>query len=77
MKSIEQQLAEGLENDEDVAFTTSDDELFQRAVTTVSVQQGGKDLIGLGMASIWVVFASLFMKILQPLFKNMARSRSE
>ena len=77
MKNIEQDLTKGFESDDDVTFTTSDDELFKRAVTTVNVQQGSKDLIALGMASIWVVFASIFMKILKPIFKSMAQSRSK
>ncbi|MGB2740173.1 MAG: hypothetical protein WBC60_06400 [Cognaticolwellia sp.] len=74
MNSIEQSLAEVLERDDEVAFATTDDELFKRAVSTASVQQGSKDLIALGMASIWVVFASIFMKILKPVFKNMANT---
>jgi len=74
MNSIEQSLAEALERDEEVAFAKTDDELFKRAVSTASVQQGSKDLIALGMASIWVVFASIFMKILKPVFKNMANT---
>lgn len=77
MKDIEQDLTKSFESDDDVTFATSDDELFKRAVTTVNVQQGSKDLIALGMASIWVVFASIFMKILKPIFKNMAHSRSK
>ena len=72
MKSIEQSLIEELDRDDDITFTTTDEELFKRAVTTANVQQGSKDLISLGMASIWVVFASIFMKILKPIFKNMA-----
>lgn len=72
MKSIEQSLIEELDCDDDITFTTTDEELFKRAVTTANVQQGSKDLIALGMASIWVVFASIFMKILKPIFKNMA-----
>lgn len=72
MKSIEQSLIEALDRDDDITFATTDEELFKRAVTTANVQQGSKDLIALGMASIWVVFASIFMKILKPIFKNMA-----
>lgn len=72
MNNIEQSLAEVLERDEEVTFATTDEELFKRAVSTASVQQGSKDLVALGMASIWVVFASIFMKILKPVFKNMA-----
>lgn len=77
MKSIEQQLADGFESDEDVTFTTSDQELFNRASTTVNVQQGSKDLVLLGMASIWVVFASLLMKILKPILNNMAQGENK
>jgi len=77
MKNIEQDLSKSFENDDDITFVTSDDELFKRAVTTVNVQQGSKDLIALGMASIWVVFASIFMKILKPISKNMAQNRSK
>lgn len=72
MNNIEQSLAEVLERDEEIAFVTTDEELFKRAVSTAIIRQGGKDLIALGMASIWVVFASIFMKILKPVFKNMA-----
>ncbi|GLX78583.1 hypothetical protein tinsulaeT_19230 [Thalassotalea insulae] len=77
MKSIEQSLAEGLTSDEDVAFNTPDDELFKRAATTVNVQQGSKDLLALGMASIWVVFVSIFIKILKPVLNNMAQGRNK
>ncbi|MBA6391963.1 hypothetical protein H4J38_14400 [Colwellia sp. BRX10-3] len=75
MNNIEQGLAEGLglEREDEVAFVTSDEELFKRAVSTVNVQQGSKDLITLGMASIWVVFASIFMNLLKPTIKNMAK----
>ena len=72
MHNIEQSLAQELDREEDVAFVKSDEELFKRAVTSVNMQQGSKDLVTLGMASIWVVFASIFMKILKPLFSNMA-----
>jgi len=72
MKSIEQSLVEELANDHDVVFATSDEELFKRAETTINVQQGSKDFVALGMASIWVVFASIFMKVLKPIFDNMA-----
>lgn len=77
MKSIEQQLTEGLDSDDDVTFATSDQDLFKRAATTVNVQQGSKDLVLLGMATIWVVFASLFMKILKPILNNLAQDRSK
>ena len=74
MNNIEQNLKDQFEQDDDIAFETPDEELFKRAVTTANVQQCSKDLIALGMASIWVVFASIFMKILKPVFKNMANS---
>tara|TARA_R110000744_G_scaffold141484_1_gene252893 strand:+ start:2452 stop:2724 length:273 start_codon:yes stop_codon:yes gene_type:complete len=69
---IEQSLVAELEGEDEVAFITSDEELFKRAEITANVQQGSKDLISLGMASIWVVFAGLFINILKPTFKNMA-----
>lgn len=72
MKDIEESLAAELKSDSTLAFKTSDDELFKRAAVTANNQQGTKDLVALGMASIWVVFISLFMKILKPLFKRMA-----
>ena len=72
MKSIEQSLIEELDRDDDITFTTTDEELFKRAVTTANVQQGSKDLIALGMASIWVVFAGLFINVLKPTLKNQA-----
>jgi hypothetical protein len=60
MKDIEKSLAKELSCDADVAFSTSDDQL------------GTKDLVALGLASLWVVFISLFMKVLKPIFKQMA-----
>lgn len=72
MKNIEDNIFKELNNDTDVEFETSDHELFKRATTTANNQQGTKDLVALGMASIWVVFVSLFMKILQPIFKQMS-----
>ena len=77
MKSIDEILFEELENNNNVVFSASDEELVQRAVSSANVQHGSKDLIALGMASIWVVFASLFMKILTPIFKSMAQSRNK
>ena len=77
MKNIEERIAEELGEGSDITFNMSDDELFKRAVKTANVQQGSKDLIALGMASIWVVFISIFMKILKPVFKNMAKNRSK
>jgi hypothetical protein len=73
MNNLEKNLTEGLEREDEVAFVTSDEELFKRAVSTVNVQQGSKDLITLGMASIWVVFVSIFMNLLKPTIKNMAK----
>ena len=72
MNKIEQSLTAALERDDEVAFVKTDEELFKRAVSSASAEQGSKDLIALGMASIWVVFASIFMKILKPVFENMA-----
>ncbi|WDD99453.1 hypothetical protein [Thalassomonas actiniarum] len=77
MKDIEKSITQGLENEPEQMFNVSDDELFKRAVTTVNVQQGSKDLLALGMASIWVVFVSIFIKILKPVFKHMADNRSK
>jgi len=72
MTEIEKSLAKELKSDSDLAFSTSDNELFKRASTTANNQQGTKDLVALGMASIWIVFVSIFMKILKPIFKKMA-----
>jgi|GEM_PF-1442047 len=72
MKDIEDDIKKELINEPELAFTTSDDELFKRATKTANNQQGTKDLVALGMASIWVVFVSIFMKILKPIFKRMA-----
>jgi hypothetical protein len=72
MKDIEKSLAKELSCDADVAFSTSDDQLFKRATLTANNQQGTKDLVALGLASLWVVFISLFMKVLKPIFKQMA-----
>lgn len=72
MNNIEQSLADELQREDDVAFITTDEELFKRAETTANVQQGTNDLISLGMASIWVAFAGIFINILKPTFKNMA-----
>lgn len=77
MKEIENIIIDGVTDDSDYDYNTSDDELFKRAVKTANVQQGSKDMLALGMASIWVVFISIFMKILKPVFKNMAKSRSK
>jgi hypothetical protein len=74
MKNIEENIAEELKNSSDLAFSTSDDELFKRATVTANNQQGTKDLLALGMASLWVVFISIFMKILKPIFKQMANN---
>ncbi len=74
MSNLEQSLIDELKREDDIAFKASDEDLVKRAVTSANVNQGSKDLIMLGMASIWVVFASIFMKILQPVFKNMAKN---
>ncbi len=74
VKDIEKNIAEELKNNSELAFSTSDDELFKRATVTANNQQGTKDLLALGMASIWVVFVSIFMKILKPIFKQMANN---
>jgi hypothetical protein len=74
VKDIEKNIAEELKNSADLAFSTSDDELFKRATVTANNQQGTKDLLALGMASLWVVFVSIFMKILKPIFKQMANN---
>lgn len=75
MENIEKSIAEELKNSHELAFSTSDDELFKRATLTANNQQGTKDLLALGMASIWVVFISIFMKILKPIFKQMANNQ--
>ena len=72
MKDIEKNITAELNNDAEFTFSTSDDELFKRATTAANNQQGTKDLLALGMASLWVVFISIFMKILKPIFKQMA-----
>ena len=77
MNDFEKKLAEELKNEPNTTFSTPDQELFKRAVATANVQQGSKDLLALGMASIWVVFANIFIKILHPIFKNTAQTRSQ
>jgi hypothetical protein len=72
MKDIGKNISEELNNDSEVVFSTSDSELFKRAAITANKQQGTKDLVALGLASIWIVFVSIFMKILKPIFKKMA-----
>lgn len=72
MKDIEKNIAAELKNGPELAFSTADDDLFKRATTTANNQQGTKDLLALGMASLWVVFISIFMNILKPIFKQMA-----
>ncbi len=74
MNKLEKDIAQQLESDTDFEFSIPDSELFKRASKTANNQQGVKDLAALGMASIWVVFASLFMQILQPIFKQMAKT---
>ena len=76
MNNIEQDIAKALETEPECEFTTSDNELFQRATATANNQQATKDLVALGMASIWVVFISIFMKILKPAFKQMEAKRT-
>jgi hypothetical protein len=75
MKDIEKNIAEELKNNSELIFSASDNELFKRASSTANNQQGTKDLVALGMASIWVVFVSVFMKILKPIFKRMATNQ--
>ncbi|GHE93483.1 hypothetical protein [Thalassotalea profundi] len=70
MKDLDTKIAKELSNEPEHVFTTSDDELFKRATSTINNQQGTKDLLALGMASIWIVFISIFMKILNPIFKQ-------
>lgn len=72
MNDIEENIAKELKSNSELTFSTSDNDLFKRASTTVNNQQGTKDLVALGMASIWIVFVSIFMNILKPIFKNMA-----
>jgi len=72
MKNIENNIAAELKSDPEVVFNTSDEDFFKRATTAANNQQGTKDLLALGMASIWVVFISIFMNILKPIFKQMA-----
>lgn len=72
MKNIEKNITEELKSDTELVFSTSDEEFFKRATTTANNQQGTKDLVALGLASIWVVFVSIFIKILKPVFKQMA-----
>ena len=71
MKNLEKNIAKELKSDPELVFSTSDNELFKRASITANNQQGTKDLVALGLASIWVVFVSIFMKILKPIFKKM------
>ena len=40
-------------------------------------QPTSKDLISLGMASIWVVFAGLFINVLKPTLNNKADTRGK
>lgn len=68
MKDVETTITAALKNDSESNFSISDEALFKRATTTVNNQQATKDLLALGMASIWIVFVSLFMKILKPIF---------
>mgnify|MGYP003385364404 CR=1 FL=1 len=72
MNNIEKNITDAFQSDPEVVFSTSDNELFKRASTTANNQQGTKDFLALGMASIWIVFVSIFMKILKPIFKKMA-----
>jgi len=77
MKDIEKNIAVALNKGSESDFTTSDAELFKRATTAANNQQGTKDLLALGVASLWVVFISIFIKILKPLFKKMATKPSQ
>jgi len=77
MKDIEKNIAVALNKGSESDFTTSDAELFKRATTAANNQQGTKDFLALGVASLWVVFISIFIKILKPLFKKMATKPSQ
>lgn len=74
MKDLDKNITDELKKEPELMLNISDDELFKRATTTANNQQGTKDLLALGMASIWVVFVSIFMKILKPIFKQMANN---
>ena len=58
-EDIEINIAAELKGDSELAFSTSDDELFKRASITANNQQGSKDLVALGMASFIIVSISL------------------
>ena len=77
MKDLETKIAEELSSEPELIFTSSDDELFKRATATANNQQGTKDLLALGMASIWIVFISIFMKILKPIFTKVNKTPNE
>jgi hypothetical protein len=68
MKDIEKNIAAELKMDPEITFSTSDDDLFKHATTAANKQQGTKDLLALGIVSLWIVFISIFMTI----FKKMA-----
>ena len=74
MKDIEKKITQELATEPEFILNTPDDELFKRATTTANNQQGTKDLVALGMASIWVVFISIFMKILKPVFTQVKKN---
>ncbi|XQW84620.1 hypothetical protein ACOYR1_15995 [Thalassotalea piscium] len=73
MQEIEKNIAKELTSEPEIEFARTDDELFKRANSAVNNQQGTKDLLALGMASIWVVFISIFTKILAPVFKQTSK----
>lgn len=76
MKDIEAQLAKSFQ-DEDTSFQTSDQDLINNAVKSANVKQGSKDLVVLGMASIWVVFVNIFLKIFSSVNKQKQQNQEQ
>ncbi|MFT5757270.1 MAG: hypothetical protein ACI9LM_001999 [Alteromonadaceae bacterium] len=75
MQDIENMLKNELTDKSEENFTTSDDELIHRAIKTANNQQGGKDIVALGMASLWVVFVSIFIRLLKPFITTVKNNR--
>ncbi|CCQ10213.1 hypothetical protein PALB_10780 [Pseudoalteromonas luteoviolacea B = ATCC 29581] len=74
VKDIEKRLAESL-GASDLKSTSRDHEiheqqLIKRAVSTGNKRTGMNDLAVLGISSIWIVFANLFVHICKPFFNK-------
>jgi hypothetical protein len=81
-ETFEQSLKSHLKRKPRKRFKNSNKALIKQVLTTSNYQQGSKDVVGLGFASIWIVFTNLFLSIFKPFLtqksaKNTTVSQSE